>query len=179
MTKTTIISICIILVFGMLLFFITKDNSSQKSNNSEIDVSYEEFSGKKMAFSEFLEQNKESYQCVVYQYIDEDMTQTTEGLVFLSNGKVRGNFTTNVSGMNIVSSIIIKDNNTYTWSDIAPFGVKTKIKEFNTQENHTGTTNLNGTYIWNEKQIGDYDCQDWVVDESVFEVPSSVTFQEL
>ena len=43
----------------------------------------------------------------------------------------------------------------------------------------TGENNTNETYAWDPSQIGDYNCENWVVDAEKFEIPKDITFQEI
>lgn len=171
------LTIGIVAVIG--LFFILKQPktniaSEQTGQNEQGNVVNENNSEKKMSFSTFLEQDKEPYECTVSQYIDEGMTQTTEGLIFLNNGNIRGDFETNVSGMNIKTSTIVKDGFVYTWTNMSPFGFKSKVVDGKKDLD----TDTSGTYSWNSEQIGEYDCRPWVPQDSKFELPN-MTFQEM
>jgi hypothetical protein len=183
MAKTTIISILTIVIIGGIIFYISK--STQGDFSSMVDSSdlqaenanQIEQVGKKMAFSEFLKQDTGSYQCTVNQYIDEGMSQTTQGTVFIYNGNIRGDFETTVSGMNIVSSMIVQDTYSYTWSNMAPVGYKVALDKNQIEENNNQA--MSRTYNWNAEQIGEYDCQEWNVDKTKFELPQNITFQEI
>ena len=179
MTKTTIIPIIIIVTAGLGLFIV--NNSSNNSDSEVLMNSSEEVSelssGKKMSFAEFLRQDKGAYECTVTQYIDEGMSQTTQGLVYLYNGLVRGDFEIQVSGMNILSSTIVKDGFSYTWSSMSPVGFKAKANMVT--EDVIDSKQASGTYSWNSDQIGEYDCKEWNVDTAKFELPSNVSFQEI
>ncbi len=137
---------------------VASENSQQQSAVGENPV------GKKMAFSEFVKQNG-SYQCSVKQATSDF---DSSGTVYMNDGKMRGEFTTIAEGINVKSYIIMRDGFIYTWSSAAPkIGFKMAIK--------ADTTN-SGTYTWDPKQIGDYDCSTWTLDESKLTVPSEVTF---
>jgi hypothetical protein len=182
MSKAKIFLTVGIIIVGSGLFFILKDSktktsldqTNQTDQNEQENTINKNNSGKKMSFSTFLEQDKDPYRCTVSQYIDEGMSQTTEGLIFLNNGKIRGDFETNVSGMNIKTSTIVKDGFVYTWTNMSPFGFKSKAVD----GQGSVVAGTSGTYSWNSEQIGDYDCQPWVPQDSQFELPN-ITFQEM
>lgn len=128
--------------------------------------------GKKMAFSQFMKQGG-SYQCTVRQYVNDI---DTEGTVYLNDGLMRGEYSTTVQGKNIDATIIVRDGFAHTWTSMAPtMGFKSKIVE----DPETGSAGTTGTYSYNADQIGDYDCQPWTADASLFVLPSEVTFREV
>lgn len=129
-------------------------------------------SGKKMAFSQFVKQGG-SYECTVKQALS-DMENS--GTVYMDKGRMRGEFSTIAEGMKVDTSLIVRDDYTYTWSSMMPkTGFKIKVQA---EMNNTGAP-ASGTYSWNADQIGEYDCKAWVVDESKFTLPSGTTFTEV
>ncbi len=143
------------------------ENMSQVANQIESDkLTTEEPAKKKMAFSEFVKQSG-SYQCTVKQSMSDF---DSNGIVYVNDGRMRGEFETIAEGMNIKSHIIMRDGFVYTWSSAAPkIGFKMAVK--------TEAENVNSqNYSWNPEQIGDYNCSFWSLDESQFTVPKEVTF---
>jgi hypothetical protein len=125
---------------------------------------------KKIAFSEFIKQGG-SYKCMVTQTV---ATMTTMGTVYLDNGKVKAEFEVSVAGQTISTSMIIRDGYSYTWTSNSPTkGFKTKIA---TGGQGNSSAGAKGTITWDGSQIGDYSCDPWVADASVFEIPKTVTF---
>lgn len=182
MIKTTIIAIIVIVFAGLGLFLINNKSTNKldtpvvQDSNQTMTENENNSQGKKMAFSEFLKQDKGSYQCTVNQYIDAGMSQSTQGEVFLYDGNIRGDFATQVSGMSILSSVIVRDGFSYTWTNMAPIGYKVSVIDTNNAQSQSG---MSGTYSWNAEQIGDYDCQEWDVDKTQFEIPTQIQFQEI
>jgi hypothetical protein len=182
MTKTTIIPIIVIVFAGLGLFLINNKSANKldtpvtQDSNQTMAENENNSQGKKMAFSEFLKQDKGSYQCTVNQYIDAGMSQSTQGKVFLYDGNIRGDFATQVSGMNILSSVIVRDGFSYTWTNMAPIGYKVSVIDTN---NPQSQSEMSAAYSWNAEQIGDYDCQEWNVDKTQFEIPTQIQFQEI
>ncbi len=177
MSKIQVIAIISIIIVGVGVFVV----STNKKNNFETEQPQlenspnEDISGKKMSFATFLEQDKEPYECTVSQYIDEGMTQTTEGRVFLHAGRVRGEFETKVASVTIQTSMIVRDGFVYTWTNVSPIGFKSKVLE---GEKTNIDQDQSGTYTWNAEQIGEYDCQPWLPQDSQFEIPN-IVFQEV
>lgn len=177
MTKTTLFSILGVGIFVVLIVLVGKGEQAPEiipeDTSEEVTMGTQ---GKKMAFSEFLKQDKGAYQCAVNQYLDEEMTQSTQGTVFINAGNISGTFETNVGAMSITSSMIVKDGFSYTWSNMSPIGYKVAIvesTEVNTDQE------MSGTYSWNAQQIGDYNCEVWDVDMTKFDLPQGISFQAI
>lgn len=127
--------------------------------------------GKKMPFASFIK-NGGSYQCTVHQYMSDI---DNSGTVYVSDGKMRGEFSTIAEGRTVNSSIIVRDGFTYMWNNFMSQGFKVAVPE-----TFAGASfESSGTYMWNAEQIGEYDCQPWTTDETKFSLPGNITFQAL
>ncbi len=105
---------------------------------------------------------------------------TVEGTYFVNDGRVRGDFLSKVPelGGDVLSSIIMADGEFYSWSEIGGqlYGVKT------TATGAPGATE--GTSAARPPVPDDatvtYDCRPWTqLDNSIFEPPSTVLFQDM
>lgn len=176
MSKVTIGAlVAIVLIVGGYLAF--KGNKEVDTiniyNNEGTEVKND--SGKKMAFSQFIKNPGGSYKCEVKQVISDF---DTSGTVYVSNGKIKGDYTTIAEGKTMKTSFIMRDGYSYMWGDMMMgSGFKVKIPDVTAATN----TNLDtsGTYTWNAEQIGDYDCQPWVASEAMFSLPAKVVFKDL
>jgi hypothetical protein len=130
-------------------------------------------SGKKMAFSAFVKQNNDPYQCTVQQYLS-DMDNS--GTVYLNAGMIRGDFSTVAEGKTMQGSFLLKDGMQYVWQKGSTMGFKMAVST-----NASGDTgaSANGTYTWNAEQIGEYDCKPWTADASLFVPPTNVKFTDM
>jgi hypothetical protein len=125
---------------------------------------------KDMSFVDFVKKSG-SYICNVTQNVS---GVATKGEVYISDGNIRGDFTTQAQGMTISAHMIMKEGYTYTWNDMMPTsGFKVKVTE---SGKGTSTTKTQGTYSWNQASVGEYSCEAGSVTASKFEVPSTVTF---
>jgi len=132
-----------------------------------------ETGGKKMAFAEFIKGGG-SYKCTVHQRVE---GADTTGVTYINGGMIRGEYTTQAQGMSIDTTMILRDGYTYTWSSFAPtMGYKVKVVDDGSANR---STEMSGPYSFDAEQIGDYDCEAWSGDASMFTLPSSVTFQEI
>lgn len=165
---------------GYYALNISKNNNADKIENSvtledTTDQNTEsDSSGKKMAFSDFINLDKNAYKCSVTQYVN---NTETVGTFYLNNGLMRGEYNTKVAGLDIDSFFIVRDGYNYSWSPSLPqSAVKIKSVATTTQNPQV---DVSGQYVFNGEQIGDYDCQSWNVDESKFTLPSDIVFREL
>jgi hypothetical protein len=187
MNKTIIALLGIVVVGGAIAFVVTRPkdavpnqvvvtDATNSSSTSDLATPAAP-AGKKMAFGQFIKQGG-SYQCTVNQYIDAGYSSTTKGTVYISDSNIRGDFATQVQGMKIDTSFILRDGFAYTWTSLANTGYKSKV----TPQANTNTatdTKLSGSFNWNADMIGDYDCAPWTVNTSVFAIPANITFQEI
>ena len=172
MEKLKIAGIVVLVgVAGVLGYMLINDKEAAPREENQI---VQEQSGKKMAFSQFMKLNTEPYKCTVSQAFS-DMENS--GVVYLDGARIRGEFDTIAEGKKMHSSFIMKDGFAYNWSDLYPMGAKVKVDM--SAQNADGSTGTSGTYTWNADQIGAYDCVEWQVDESMFVIPTNITFTEL
>lgn len=175
-TKTiiSVIALATVVVVGGYFAFSggnTGDSNSQNQNTANVMDA-----GKKIAFSEFIKGGG-SYRCSVNQYVGD---VETKGTVFMDGDMIRGEYNTEVQGLNIDTSLIVRDGYTYTWNSMMPTS-GFKIKAASASGDTRGDTGagMAGSYAFNAEQIGDYDCETWTADSAMFALPAGVTFQEL
>lgn len=164
--------IAFVIAAGVIVggYFIVKNNPTPASTDTETittDTSSKP-QGKKMAFSQLVAQG-DSYKCTVHQYVNDT---DTVGTAYISDKKVRGEFSTDYQGKKMESHVLIDGTYAYMWSNMMPTGFKTKVTiDANGTQSATA-----GTYSFNYDQVGDYDCQPWKADASMFVVPTSISF---
>ncbi len=91
------------------------------------------------------------------------------GTVYVSSGKVRGDFVVDASGQSVTAHMISDGTNTYTWMDGFTTGYKMPMM--------TGSTNSAApTQGVDVNQKLNYNCGSWTVNNTVFTPPTSVTF---
>lgn len=175
--KNTIITAVVIVAIAVSGYFILRDKPTSTSSDDlakvEDTVKMEDgtapTSSKKMAFSQFVNQGG-TYKCTVTQYVGETSTQ---GTVYIDNGKMKGEFKTVADGVNIDSNFVLRDGFMFSWSSMSKMGIKMPIEE---KTSVNGSTETSG---FNTEQIGDYDCQTWAADSSTFTVPTTITFTQV
>ena len=188
--KIVIGGLAIILASGLYYWVNSFMTNEQAALSSEVQTKTEEntlvssttaatttltsTTTKKMAqntitFTEFMKKGG-SYKCTVTQTV---ASMTSNGTVYIHDSLIKGNFSTRIQGQTIDASMIARDGYVYSWTTLsAGKGFKVKMTDTSRGALPTSTS----TYSWNGEQIGEYDCQPWVADDSLFELPASVTF---
>ncbi len=170
MSKIIMIIVAAAVVAGGGYYFLNSIKNQEAAQSVPVATTTDS-TGKKMAFSAFLKQGG-TYKCTTHQTID---GSSTVGTIYTDNGMLRGEYSTQVQGMKIDATFVIRDGFTYSWSSVSE-GAGIKVKVVDTTE-ASGTPKAS-SYNFNADQIGDYDCVPWKADASKFTLPSNVTFTE-
>jgi hypothetical protein len=170
-------------IFYGVTTYVNKDNEAMSANvvpqtqevvatTTPTEVATSTVQNKKMSFVDFMKQGG-SHKCTVSQSV---ASMVTNGIVYINNSSIRGDFEVSVSGQTIKSNMISKDGYVYTWTSAMPTkGFKSKVATGNQGDS---STQNKGTYTWDGSQIGEYSCEPWTVDEKMFELPKTVTFTQ-
>ncbi len=111
-------------------------------------------------------------------YSTADESGNSEGVTYVSGGKVRGDFTTVASGKTMTSHMISDGKTSYVWSDGEKNGFKMTVTEEATGDVETDYSDTSTSSQADLNQQADYKCSGWVVDGSVFTPPTTVTFTD-
>lgn len=99
----------------------------------------------------------------------------TSGTTYISDKKIRGDFTIKDSDGKTIESHMISDGTyAYSWTNIAPQGIKIKMPDAQTAEQQKTDTNYQELM-----KNYDYKCRNWIVDSSKFDVPTDITFSDM
>lgn len=187
MKNVIIVLVCLGLAVGLYFVFksnptddsIKKDEAGEVLENKDLSNNNPaEGTSKKMSFDSFIKNSGGSYVCDVSQSVS---GTESKGTVYVKGGnsmqdrKISGEFKTSTQGINITSNFIMKEGYSYSWTSMMPTGYKVKVNDV---EGDT-ETNTSGNINFDSKQIGEYDCKDWVLDESKFTLPSNIKFTEI
>jgi uncharacterized protein YxeA len=111
-------------------------------------------------------------------YSSTDESGTNEGVSYISGGKVRGDFSTTISGKVTKSHMITDGKTSYIWTDGEKDGFKMTIPDATPTSAKTDTSDSEVSTEADLDQKMDYKCSAWVVDNSYFTPPTSVTFSD-
>jgi hypothetical protein len=94
------------------------------------------------------------------------------GVVFVSNGKVRSDFTLPEGGVMVETHSIMDGETMYVWSSAMPQGMKMQIPPKSAAPETTApqSGDIDQSYTW--------DCDPYTGDQSVFTPPSEISFME-
>lgn len=96
---------------------------------------------------------------------------TTTGTVFVTDGKMAGDFTTTKEGNTVTAHMVVSDGYSYLWTGMTKVGFKVSLAE--AQKAEATSTNNQGVGL-NENVS--YSCKDWSVDASKFTIPTDIKF---
>lgn len=171
-TKIIVAIIAIIVVGGGAVFFTQNKKTSPQAevaSNSQIAQPEEQVTSQSASVISLLESGK-NQQCT-FSTVAEG--SETAGMVYLANGKMRGDFTVKTSEMAVLSHTIYDGTTSYVWTDTGGDGIKMKVDLATIAEAQQSNRSLD------LKQNLQFDCKNWNVDESMFVAPSNVTFSDI
>lgn len=93
------------------------------------------------------------------------------GVVYIANGKMRGDFVSVTEQTKINGHMIVDSGFSYIWTDMNKQGIKMAIDQ---KVQPTGTSANSQTPDIN--QTFNYTCQTWTEDNSMFTLPSDISF---
>jgi hypothetical protein len=114
-------------------------------------------------------------------FANEDTNSLTEGVTFVSNGKVRSDTKTTVKKGNttMTNSSIIDGGVMYAWGSEMPGGIKMSLSTMADMKTKAETTpNSTPTQATDYDMSHDYNCEAWTVDASVFVPPTTIAFTD-
>lgn len=105
----------------------------------------------------------------------------SEGIVYVSAGKVRGDFTTTggTQGVNSASHMISDGKEMRMWQDGQTTGFVMTVPEHKDDTTPPSPAGSPAASTPNYDQAAEYHCESWNRDNSVFEVPQGITFRSM
>ena len=103
-------------------------------------------------------------------------TDKSQGTIYLSGGKIRGDFNITAgeaNGQTTISHMIIMNNTNYLWTEGGKTGIKMSFDQNATPAPVTANTPTN---TFDANALNNYKCSAWVADESLFTLPAGVQF---
>jgi len=184
MKKTLIISV--VIVFVVILSGCGNKNQeqnqpSQDSNQQKADEKKSDSLENKITgtIKDLLEMGK-SLKCTATSKNDKFFA---ESVTYVSGKKVRSDVTSQVDeATKVTSHIIILDDWMYNWSDNFYTGTKFNMSAMNKQADMPKENADKGSQPFTAnspiENKSDFDCSLWVADDSIFAIPSDVTFTD-
>mgnify|MGYP001587665224 CR=1 FL=1 len=161
----------IVVVIGLIYYVSTKDQvDTGEVENEELGSSLDQGSNNQRSLVELLAMGT-SQKCAFGQTVNGSVN---EGQIYISNGKMRGDFSAAANGQTMMAHMISDGEDMYTWLDGMNIGFKLSMGS--TQAPVPGAA-ANGSLDVNQKL--DYDCAPSTVAASQFTLPSGVQFSAL
>lgn len=108
----------------------------------------------------------------------------SSGTVYISDGKMRGDFQSQNEGKSGVSHMLNDGSYVYIWTDGQQNGYKMSLAVVKQQQAQITESPSNGgsqaqpSQAVNMQQKSNYSCDPWSADSSMFTVPTNVTFTD-
>ncbi|MBU3978486.1 hypothetical protein KJ980_08040 [Patescibacteria group bacterium] len=169
-------AVLILAVVGIIVFYSFPKYSSKtqivdQKTRTESQIDQSNTGNKIEATLKSLLSNGKSLKCT---FSSDSKDYPVRGTVYTGNGKVRQDFQSNAGGMTI--HLIVDNSNSYMWTDGDTQGFKFAIDQAPTVQPSNGFTQS-----WSQSpdinKSMNFSCQDWRMDNSLFTLPSNVTFQ--
>src|SRR6185503_1810962 len=170
--KKTIGIIIAIIVILLLIFFFMRGKNNQSDQVASNSSTTETKNGESMEQSslKYLFAANKSQKCT---YSTTEQNTTNKGTVYVSSGKMRGDFTVTAADGKVQGShMITQDNTSYIWMDGMSTGYKMKFDDA-AQANGQASQGVDPNKNFNFK------CENWSADSSMFSLPSTVQFQDM
>jgi len=96
----------------------------------------------------------------------------SSGTVYVSDGQMRGDFTSMAGGQSVMSHMVVTDSTSYVWTDNYPQGMMMSFDSMTAgQEGDQAAVDPNA--------LADYSCEPWAADAGAFVLPDGVDFQDI
>jgi len=171
MPKQTLLiagGIIVIIIIAGAGFFLLKKPAQTPQESTTVQPTQQEKSQTKDSIKNLLASGK-NQTCTIKYPAGEQMA---EGTVYVSGKNLRGDFTMTSEGKTFDSHMIQDESYLYSWSSLAPQGVKMKIAELEKVQASPTAESVD------LDQEVDINCSSWSVDSSKFTPPADVNFME-
>ncbi len=173
MNKNILIGIGAVVVLGGALFFIQSEEKLTPSELDAIEIKQEsKVLTNSMSMKDLL-LNQQNVSCTFSGNLE---NSKIEGTVYVGDGKMRGDYvmTANTVTNGMETHMIIDGTSMYYWTGISTQGFKSAFSATGT----TPTTQTDTKTI-DYNQAMDYACNSWVVDNTKFIPPTTISFTDL
>ncbi len=170
-----ILAIAAILIFvliGVGSFFLPKNTPQPEKQTQKTDKSKDvnKIEDVKATLKGLLSMGK-SLKCT---FSNDTKDASVSGIVYAGNGKVRQDFQSNAGGSSMSGHLIVDSTNSFMWTDGSDQGFKFAVEQITTDQPTISPAQNPGQDIYKSMN---FTCRSWTVDDSVFLLPNTVTFQ--
>lgn len=111
-----------------------------------------------------------------YNQTDSDVQGTS--VIYISGGKMHAEFRTTTNGVKVASKMIYNGGYLYSWKEGATVGTKASIKSLNELPTVIPADLTSAAILGTSADNVGWNCHPWVTDQSMFAIPSYVTFSK-
>lgn len=104
-------------------------------------------------------------------FTNSDAQSNSSGIVYITQGHMRGDFTSVASGKTTQSHMITDGQTSYVWTDQMAQGFKMSFT--------STSTSSGGSNSVNPDEKVNYACNPWSVDQGEFTLPANITFSDM
>lgn len=167
-----IIAVLIFAVIGIGAFFLPKTSPQPEKQTQKTDKSKDanKIENIEATLKGFLSMGK-SLKCT---FSNDTKDASVSGIVYAGNGKVRQDFQSNVAGSTMSGHLIVDSTNSFMWTDGSDQGFKFPVEQISSDGPTVTPAKNPGQDIYKSMN---FTCRSWTVDDSVFLLPNTVTFQ--
>lgn len=169
-TVLTMGAIILIVLLGLGIYWNVSKREANPQPTAE-EQGGEQVAVQSQTLEEFIQQSN-NQQC---NFVD--MESETTGTIYVSNGQLRGDFTTNSDGIQVTDEVsahvIANSQDVYFWMDGVEEGYKTSFESVSEV-----SEDLPLSDIVNPESSAEYECSPWTADSSMFELPD-IEFNDL
>lgn len=109
-------------------------------------------------------------ECTISTQVEDTSSQ---GVVYVSGGKIRGDFTSTVNNQTMHSHMIHLGSTVYTWTDEMPQGFKMEVPQGD------ATSDTTSKEVFDANQNVQYSCKPWLEDSGKFTPPADIQFMDM
>lgn len=159
MNKTTAwIIAALVIIVGVVLWATAGDEAEAPTNGEE----------------EVAEQQKDTLRALLASNTSQECTFSdaetdTEGTLYVADGNMRGDFTTQQDGSTVSAHTIVVDETVYTWIEGQEQGFQISLEQATEGEATAGSQ------VDFDRPVN-YECNATAVSDSRFDLPDNVTF---
>lgn len=156
------------IVGAALLVSSNKNNDSEVASNTEATAQSAAETSIETGSIKSLIAAGENQQCT---FKSNEQDAETDGTMYLSGGKMRGDFAIDANGTKTSSHMIYDGTTGYVWMDGQVMGFKMSLDANSQTTDKSQSIDPNKNYEFN--------CGRWSVDNSKFEIPAGIQFSEM
>jgi hypothetical protein len=171
MNKKIIIVVLILILIAAGAYLLMKKTPQAPVNHAPVTIQNKPANSKSQTMQGTIKSLLTAGKSQKCTYSSQLESSSVEGIVYVTNGKMKGDFTTTSKENKVTGHMIVDGGYSYIWTDLTSKGIKMAIDL--QQQPSSASANSQAPDI---NQSFSYTCQGWTPDNTVFAPPSNVSF---